>query len=62
MFQSQECLQGSFCEGAFLQRSLQYLQIFKGVSSYNYEFINELEGWCLGALGPPLSSGNKWYT
>ena len=59
MIQCQESLQGSFCEGAFL--SLQYLQIFKGVSSYNYEFINELEGWCLGTLGPPLDPPLKLY-
>ena len=41
------------CDGAFLQKSLQYRQTFKGMSSYNYELINELEGWCLGTLGPP---------
>ena len=46
------------CDGAFLQKSLQYRQTFKGMSSYNYELINELEGWCLGTLGPPPPPGS----
>ena len=43
-----QCQEGSFCEGAFLQRSLQYLKVCLHI------IINELEGWCLGTLGRPL--------